>query len=495
MYRDFFGLKKSPFKITPDPALFYSGGKRGEILEALVYSIESGAGITKVVGEVGSGKTMLCRMLESRLPKNISIVYIANPSLSAENILQMIAFELGLTLVTASKLEAMQELHKWLLKQHAQARQVVVFIEEAQCMPIETLEEIRLLSNLETNEDKLLQIVLFGQPELDKNLSKPEIRQLKDRISNAFQLTDLKPDEIEGYLKHRMEKAGYRGPFIFSSRAVKLIGKYSKGLIRRVNILADKALLAAFSDGQHIVKAKHVNLAGIDSQFKDKGSISKTQLAIYSVVFTALFSSAVTYSFMAKNKTPLSQNTVAQVEQQPKKEVLAEKTLVKNKAGSQSLEKKNSEEKEIVVQKKAVEQKNNRNIDKPLSNEQSASLVKIEQAPKTIDYYLKKTDQWLINQDPNFTIQLLLNPESFKYSVNDYLQTVSSIINPDDIHVYEANIKGRTMYGVLYGNYPDKQSALQAISLLPEVIRRNDPFVRTVNSLKRKLSNKLASNK
>ena len=174
-----------------------------------------------------------------------------------------------------------------------------------------------------------------------------------------------------------------------------------------------------------------------------------------------------------------------------KKKQVTEKTPAQAKPDTPA--KKN--DKEIFVQEKAVEQKRQADIAVPAESSETLTSASVEPSPKTIDYYLKKTNQWLTRQNPNFTIQLLLNPESFKYSVNDYLQTVSSIINPDDIHVYEAKIKGQTMYGVLYGNYPDKQSALQARSLLPEVITRNRPFVRTVNSLKRKLSNKLASNK
>jgi len=187
MYLEHFGLKRPPFKITPDTSLFYSGNKRGAALEALKYAICSGEGIIKVVGEVGSGKTMLCRMLEIELGDDIDVVYIANPSLSPDNILHVIAFELKLSITSnSSKLEVMQKLQTYLLEKHAHNKQVVVFVEEAQGMPIETLEEIRLLSNLETNDDKLLQMVLFGQPELDEKLRNNSIRQLKERITIYF---------------------------------------------------------------------------------------------------------------------------------------------------------------------------------------------------------------------------------------------------------------------------------------------------------------------
>jgi len=173
MYYDYFNLKQPPFKITPDTSLFFPGGDRGAILDALIYAIVSGEGIVKLVGEVGSGKTTLCRMLEKELPKNIEIVYLANPSLSPDNILHAIAFELHLKVrPDDSRLKVMNSLQNYLLERHAENKQIVVFVEEAQSMPIATLEEIRLLSNLETAQNKLLQIVIFGQPELDVMISK-----------------------------------------------------------------------------------------------------------------------------------------------------------------------------------------------------------------------------------------------------------------------------------------------------------------------------------
>src|SRR5882672_7195016 len=163
MYYAFFGLANAPFKITPDTDVFFEGGNRGAILEALIYAISNGEGIIKVTGEVGSGKTMLCRVLQTRLPKNVETVYLANPSVSPEEILHAIAFELQLpTAKDAGRLQVMYALNTYLLERHSKQRQVVVFVEESQGMPIPTLEEVRLLSNLETQQHKLLQIVLFA---------------------------------------------------------------------------------------------------------------------------------------------------------------------------------------------------------------------------------------------------------------------------------------------------------------------------------------------
>ncbi len=268
MYYDYFGLNQAPFKITPDTNLFYPGGNRGAILEALIYAICSGEGIVKVVGEVGSGKTMLCRMLQKELPDTVEIVYLANPSLSPENILHAIAFELKLPVQSStSRLIVMNKLQQYLLQKHSINQQVVVFVEEAQSMPIVTLEEIRLLSNLETQQNKLLQIILFGQPELDEMISKSEIRQLKERITYSFLLSPFKINDIREYLNSRLRACGYCSGEIFNQAAVKVIRKYSKGLVRRINILADKSMLAAYASNTAQIKAIHVKQAARDSEF------------------------------------------------------------------------------------------------------------------------------------------------------------------------------------------------------------------------------------
>ncbi|MDH3449531.1 MAG: AAA family ATPase [Gammaproteobacteria bacterium] len=273
MYEDYFGLDRPPFKITPDTSLFYEGGKRGDILAALVYAIHRGEGIIKVVGEVGSGKTMLCRMLQLKLPDTVEIVYIANPSVSPEDILFVIAHELSLSVTKEdSKHRVMHLLQDYLLQRHMENKQVVLFIEEAQGMPIETLEEIRLLSNLETDQNKLLQIVLFGQPELDENLAQQSIRQLRERITHNFILDPLTRDEIHNYLNFRMREVGYTGPELINPRVARKVEQYSEGLLRRINIIADKILLSAFAEGTHNLSVKHVSAAVNDSAFHQEKS-------------------------------------------------------------------------------------------------------------------------------------------------------------------------------------------------------------------------------
>jgi type II secretory pathway predicted ATPase ExeA len=318
MYEDYFGLERPPFKITPDTSLFYDGGKRGDILEALVYAIHRGEGIIKVVGEVGSGKTMLCRMLQLKLPDTVEIVYIANPSVSAEDILFVIAHELSLQVTKqASKHEVMHLLQDYLLQRHMENKQVVLFIEEAQGMPLDTLEEIRLLSNLETDENKLLQIILFGQPELDQNLSEQSIRQLRERITHNFELAALTQDEIHNYLNFRMREVGYTGPELINTAVAKKVEQHSEGLLRRINIIADKILLSAFAEGTHNLTSKHVTAAVNDSAFNQEPTRSKSRifwwlglLAVIALLFALYQSRAQWMATLAVDLPPKQENAV-----------------------------------------------------------------------------------------------------------------------------------------------------------------------------------------
>ncbi len=267
LYLEHFGLKEPPFRITPHIDFFFAGADRGATLEALIYAVLHDEGIVKVSGEVGSGKTMLCRVLMERLPSHVDTIYLATPSLARDEILEAIGDELGLALSGKRTAVALRELQEHLIGRYGQGRRVVILIDEAHAMPGETLEEVRLLSNLESNRHKLLQIVLFGQPELDATLAQPSLRQLRDRVTHAFRMRPLSKAEAARYLSFRMRAAGYRGPEVFAPRAVGLIAGASDGLTRRINILADKALLSAFTENGHAVTPSHVRAAVQDSEF------------------------------------------------------------------------------------------------------------------------------------------------------------------------------------------------------------------------------------
>ena len=247
MYLRHFGLRTAPFGITPDPLFFYPGNTRGELLAALLYAVLQGEGIIKLSGEVGSGKTMLCRMLAERLPPQVDVLYLLNPRLEPDDVLRA--------------------LHGELIARHAAGRSVVLLVEEAQGMPVDTLEAVRLLTNLETASHKLLQIVLFGQPELDRTLDLPQLRQLKERITHSFAMPRLPLALLPDYLACRLAAAGCATPLRFEPGALRLLARASHGTVRRVNILADKALLAAYADDAQHIATRHLRLALADAPF------------------------------------------------------------------------------------------------------------------------------------------------------------------------------------------------------------------------------------
>ncbi len=267
LYLDHFGLKEPPFRITPHPDFFFDGADRGATLEGLLYAILHDEGIVKVSGEIGSGKTTLCRVMIERLPAEVETVFLANPSYSRSEILQAIAEELGLPVGKDQAVPVLRALQDRLLELYAAGRRVVVMIDEAHAMPEDTLEQVRLLSNLESSRHKLLQIVLFGQPELDQALAKPNLRQLKDRITHSFRTRPLVGDEVGKYVAFRMRAAGYKGPDVFSPAAIAGITRASSGLTRRINVLCDKSLLAAFAANSHAVTPREVRVAHADSDF------------------------------------------------------------------------------------------------------------------------------------------------------------------------------------------------------------------------------------
>lgn len=267
LYLEHFGLSETPFRITPHTDFFFEGADRGATLEALIYAVLHDEGIVKVSGEVGSGKTMLCRVLMERLPKEVETIYLATPSLARDEILHAIADELDLAYSQERRTVALRELQERLIGLYAAGRRVVILIDEAHVMPEDTLEQVRLLSNLESNRHKLLQIVLFGQPELDATLAKAGLRQLRDRITHSFRMRPLAAAEVAKYVSFRMRAAGYRGPDVFLPRAIARLTRASEGLTRRINILADKSLLSAYTDNSHAVTERQVRAAIADSEF------------------------------------------------------------------------------------------------------------------------------------------------------------------------------------------------------------------------------------
>lgn len=269
MYLEFFGLKELPFTSTPNTAFIFECRAHQEALNTLLFALQSGEGFVKIVGEVGTGKTLLCRRLLQGLEKTHVTAYLPIPNLEPRTLLLGLAEELRLGLPPdIDQYQLLRAIKKHLLDVAQKGKRVVVCIDEAQSMPYDSLEALRLLSNLETERRKLLQIVLFGQPELDERLADKSIRQLKQRIAFQYRLTGLSAEEAAVYLFHRMRIAGYKGPMSpFSAKAAALLARYTDGTPRLLNILAHKSLLSAYGSGVREVNIKQVKLAATDTEW------------------------------------------------------------------------------------------------------------------------------------------------------------------------------------------------------------------------------------
>lgn len=266
MYQSHFGLQELPFGLTPDTSYAYMCTSHQEALNTLVVAVKNGEGFIKITGEVGTGKTLLCRAFLAKLDHTFVSAYIPNPYLQPRALLLALAEELHVELPKEEdQHQLVKRLTEALLGFAAAGQSVVVCLDEAQAMPLESLEALRLLTNLETEKRKLLQVVLFGQPELDVKLAQESVRQLRQRITFQACLKPLRRDEIEHYLAHRVRVAGFRGGRLFDAGAVAALHRASGGIPRLVNIIAHKALLLAFGAGATEIVKRHVRDAAHDT--------------------------------------------------------------------------------------------------------------------------------------------------------------------------------------------------------------------------------------
>ena len=280
MYNQHFGLKEAPFGITPDTSFFYPSSRYQEALNTLLVAAKNGEGFIKLTGEVGSGKTLLCRKFLASLGKDFAAAYISNPFLEPRALLMALADELGVTLdKSVSQHRLLKSVTLALLNIARKNKRAILCIDEAQAMPLDTLEALRLLTNLETEKIKLLQVVLVGQPELNHKLELESIRQLKQRITFQYHLSPLGDDELESYVAHRLSVAGYRGGRLFNKAAMGRLYRASGGFPRLVNILAHKAMMLAYGEGKGEVTDQHVKAAVADTPAVKKKSFWKWKLA------------------------------------------------------------------------------------------------------------------------------------------------------------------------------------------------------------------------
>ncbi|MFA6600235.1 MAG: AAA family ATPase [Candidatus Omnitrophota bacterium] len=263
MYLTFFGLREFPFNLTPDPKFLYSTRYHREALSSLLYGIENRCGFIQITGEVGAGKTLLCRTLLQRLGAQVHSSLVFNPKLSESELLQVIVEDFGLHPARKTKKACYDALNRFLIEVTEKGFNAIVIVDEAQLLTVKALEQIRLLSNLETPDRKLLQIILVGQPELRDYLNRPDLKQLRQRITVRYHLPALSREDLGAYIAHRLEVAGAEQNF-FTQEGMDLLHQFSGGIPRLINVLADRALMAAYTENSKLIMTSMVECAHED---------------------------------------------------------------------------------------------------------------------------------------------------------------------------------------------------------------------------------------
>ncbi|MDG6773936.1 AAA family ATPase [Thiomicrorhabdus sp. ZW0627] len=495
MYRSHFGLKQLPFKNSPDLHFFYEQASRIDILNALLYVIRRGDPIIKVTGEVGCGKTTLLRLLANSLESNFQIVYINSPNLSPKDLLFHIADELSVIVKSdLPKYSLLKLLRERLLELHGSGRQVVMLVDEAQAMSVDTLEEIRLLSNIETDVDKLIQIVLFGQPELDIALQNHDLRQLKDRISYHMHVPALTPDEVKSYLNYRMRQASYKGLDFFDTKFSRQIHKLSSGLPRSINTIADQLLMAVYGTGDSRLKRKHFKNISPENLVPDRRQsiailltllvlISITVFGVYrfeNVIVNFLTDKAgyirVVDSIGSLESAPVEQFTSVASNNQ----LNADITQINDKVPSNN-----------VILRKGGSETDNELVD-PVLNKLARLLPSAgdlsEEVLKTLISEHEATEEWLKTfESSSYLIQLSTS------TVAGYPKA-SSIYNnhkmlSGKIHVMLDLNSNTDKYRVkfLYLQSNSYSYLMQKLSVLPSSLKKSQPFITPVKHLLKSL--------
>jgi len=459
MYLQHFGLREPPFRITPHTEFFFSGANRGATLEALLYAITAGEGLVKVTGEVGSGKTMLCRVLMERLPDTVETLYLAVPSLTRDEMLAAIGDELGIETTGANTTKLIRLLQEKLIEIHACGKQVVALIDEAHAMPLATLEEVRLLSNLETGTEKLLQLVLFGQPELDQHLALPNMRQLKERITHAFTLAPLPPREIRDYVNFRMRAAGYHGPDLFDDEVLAIIADASEGLTRRINIYSDKALLAAFAAGTHTVTADHARAAVSDTQIVVTPRESPRKLA-FAVAAGVLGGIAIGFTAAQFVRAPAGAPQAVVAAAPAKAEQPAPIPAANVAAVAQPVAAVTATPAPVA------------HVAQPIVPEH------------TFDARLAAGRDLLAGDPRLYSVQLMLADARQRDYVAGYLAEAAHAVSPDKLYLVPAGTPEAPRLGVLFGAFPERADASLALAALPENLKQFRPYVRPIEGVR-----------
>ena len=329
-YENFFKFKESPFRLTPDPDYYFPSDVHKEALDTLVYSIRSGEGFVQITGDPGTGKTLLIRTLLRQLKDNVALALILNPSLTPLELIRVIIDDLGglssIDTEKQSKEKLIRLFQNALLKKARQGIRTIIIVDEAQNLPNETLEELRLLSNLETDKEKLLQIILIGQVELEEKIESNSLRQLAQRITIRYKLEPLSPKDTASYIKHRLEVAAGDDLVSFAPSILKKIYKFSRGVPRRINIVCERALMAAFVDGKRIIQKNHIKKAikSIEGKEKQREFSATTVGVLITVILILIGVLAGKIFHQPPDSVQPELTTIAQQSEKPVKQVRPE---------------------------------------------------------------------------------------------------------------------------------------------------------------------------
>ena len=502
LYLDHFDLKTDPFRITPDTDFFFSGGQRGDILEGLVVAAMHDEGIVCVVGEIGMGKTMLSRMLLERLRQlPADTVYLANPVFDRDEILGAIARDLMPTPPEGNRAQMLAALESALIERYSQDRRVVVVVDEAHSMPGTTLEEIRLLSNLETTQRKLLKIILFGQPELDGLLDAPQLRQVKDRISHRFELQPLNATEASAYLMFRLHKAGWQGGELFDAKALALLVQASDGRTRKLNMLADKSLLAAYAEGvpqvgvDQVRRAVGDNLPGnkVTSRQQTREPEARTDfLKKYGVITLVV----VIVSMAAGLGYGIGRVSNAVSDQQASVAVAPTARLPRWETSGTTPEEVPSklfQVKVLALEVKTPTPASTVTVSTTtVSTALAATLVPLK-APDNSSYAARKqaTDTFIrLPSTTGFTVQLLSHAAPHEEEVLGVAQSMDAALKTASIPnmsvlMHDRLYKNQLSHALYVGHFGTRAEAMQFIESAPAEIKRYKPIIRSLDAIRK----------
>ncbi len=526
MYESFFGLTGLPFKITPDDRVFYGGAQRQDMLDALIYTLERGEGLVTVIGEVGAGKTTLARVLAKRLPETVKLVSIYMPNVEPLDMLYMIGQALELDIPAQQpKYIVLEKLREYLLAQQALGIRILLLVDEAQTISLETLEELRLLSNMQSDDFKLLQIMLFGQPELEQLLELPNVRQVKDRIVYHLDLKPFSLQEVSEYLEFRMRVVGYRGERFFSPDIVMAIYKSTTGFARAINKLADQILMSAFAQQSKQLTLAHVNFS-INTgsvQFRDsvpswtqklsqlqdthaifelfgtlkqalfskeKGSLSiQVILAIFALiivilVFNALFSNDPEAQPLVSQDATITSTTEVSVATQPALVAESNPLVVQKSLPVANLSLTTPETKQIALVDSATvtsEKTEQLQVDAYPVSKQTVQVVIAKKNP--LSYWQNNHEQTRsalaqLAKEDAYTIQLMSDPWRLRDEFNVIVHSIQEKLPKRTVFVTDYVLSdARARIAMLYGVYNTQFEAQNALRELPTFAKTYNPIV------------------